>query len=413
MIENLNLSEGKNIELIEDEENLIVQTTGSIVVDDVNCKNLFVNGSNIVTPGYIDASGNVVTTDATLSYQNKLIAVKPNTQYTISSNTSTIYRIAEYNQSGTFITRHYNNESTRYTFTTGANTYFIKMAGTLTTVLDSLQIEKGSTATEYVEGKKIIKEENGYVKENTTFYANDFKCINMFDYNSSKFGYVLGGSGAESAANGFLISDYIPVTPNTTYTISRVFNNVSGAENSMRIGYYQQNKTFIDRPASSDNPYTITTPSNCYYVRLSYQYQSQGQTSNDKVQLELGSEATPYTPYKNFENEEITDITSEITFATNWSLTDGKLYKQGNHIFGTLQFHSSVTLAASSNNQEVINLNRNLTTNYISGGFVASSRWSPTTGLCYIFIGNAGKITIVPTSSATEIRMQIDVVEKN
>ena len=60
-------------------------------------RNLFNKDLNIVTPGYIDASGNVVTSDATLSYQNYFIQVKPNTQYTISSNTSTIYRIAEYN----------------------------------------------------------------------------------------------------------------------------------------------------------------------------------------------------------------------------------------------------------------------------------------------------------------------------
>ena len=297
---------------------------GSIVVDDVNCKNMFGVNSMAIRSGVTSIyNGSTLTLNGTSTgedfnedYTLKMVRLPAGTYtFTIQAISGTK------TGSQSLVIRNIDNNSSildtnftgnyAYTFTLNQDTninvliYYLASGNVFTNYVMNIQLEKGSVATPYTPYKKIIKEENGYVKENTTFYANDFKCKNLFDYNSSKFGYVLGGSGAESTASGFLISDYIPVTPNTTYTISRVFNNVSGAENSMRVGCYQQNKTFIDRPASSDNPYTITTPSNCYYVRLSYQYQSQGQNSNDKVQLEIGSEVTPYTPYKNFDNTKV------------------------------------------------------------------------------------------------------------
>jgi len=267
---------------------------GSIVVDDVNCKNLFVKGANIVTPGYLDASGNVVTTHATLSYQNKLIPVQPSTQYTVSSNTSTIYRIAEYDTNGAFISRNYGTANTSYTFTTGANTYFIKMAGTLTTVLDSLQIEEGSTATEYVEGKKIIKEENGYVKEDTTFYANDFKCKNLFDKSNIVAGY-LSNAGNVVSNTQYSTSNYINVKGIGNITIS------GSSGNNENICFYDSSQTFISFISTGTNA-TLTTsvPSNAYYCRITVK-----NTNLDLVQLEPGSEATPYTPYKNFDNTKV------------------------------------------------------------------------------------------------------------
>ena len=307
---------------------------GSIVVDDVSGKNLFDGSSMIELNGQVRRYSDGVIVSVSGYYGIK-VPVKANTTYIVSSDLADRNKISNlcYFNGGTYISGA-TFDSGSLSFTTPNNCNYVTLA--VSNEYTWLQIELGTEATDFVEYKQPVKITNVGVKESITFYANDFKCKNMFNYNSSKFGYVLGGSGAESASSGFLISDYIPVTPNTIYTISRVFNNVSGAENTMRIGYYQQNKTFIDRPASSDNPYTITTPSNCYYVRLSYQYQSQGQTSNDKVQIEVGS-ATPYTPYKNFENEELYSE-GEIKIGT-W--IDGKpLYRK---VFTITSFTSSNT----------------------------------------------------------------------
>ena len=132
---------------------------GNVVVDSIRSKNMF-DKNAVITPGYLDNSGNLVTTDATLSCGNVFIPVKPSTTYTISSSSSTVYRIAYYNSSKTFISRIFNdNASLNYTFTTPSNASYIKMAGTLTSVLNSLQIEEGSTATSYSPYQELNNQE--------------------------------------------------------------------------------------------------------------------------------------------------------------------------------------------------------------------------------------------------------------
>ena len=119
-------------------------------VNNVVSKNLFNKNLNIVNSAYLDASGNIITSDTTLSYQNLFIKVEPNTSYTISSGSSTIYRIAEYDTNKNFIQRVFNADTrTSWTFTTSSTTQYIKIAGVLTTEINNLQLVEGSVATDY------------------------------------------------------------------------------------------------------------------------------------------------------------------------------------------------------------------------------------------------------------------------
>jgi hypothetical protein len=115
---------------------------------------------------------------------------------------------------------------------------------------------------------------------------------NLFDKNSnivadaylSSTGTIVTGPTPSE-----FIGDYIKVKPSTTYTVSR-----DGVDGYMRIGYFGIDKTFVSRDLASFIPtYTFTTPSNCYYVRLSNEWSDLGST-----QLELGSVATAYEPYQ-------------------------------------------------------------------------------------------------------------------
>lgn len=244
-------------------------------------KNLFDKDTGIITPGYYGTNGNLITTDTTLSCQSTYIKAKPNTSYTISSNASTLYRICEYDSSKTFIKRTYNeNANNSFTITTGNTTEYIRMGGTLTTALDSVQIEEGNQATPY----------EAY---NGTTYNIDLPVENLYNIATNTNGKVIGTDGSEVDSTGYCISDYIAVQPNTTYTISRIYENLPSSEDNMRLGLYTQNKTWIQRVNSSNKPYVYTTPSNCYFIRLSYQYT----ITNTNVQVELGSKANTYTPY--------------------------------------------------------------------------------------------------------------------
>lgn len=77
-------------------------------------------------------------------------------------------------------------------------------------------------------------------------------------------------------------SNYIRVAPSTTYTIS----GRTGGWNVQ--GLYTENREFISRGTGD----TFTTPSDCYYIRVMCTPRSTG-----ALQLEEGSEATPYEPF--------------------------------------------------------------------------------------------------------------------
>lgn len=85
--------------------------------------------------------------------------------------------------------------------------------------------------------------------------------------------------------------NYIPIKPNTTYTISR--ENTTG---NIRTRFYDKDKNYIEYGFSAKvSPMTFTTKDNYYYLRLDLI----GDVTNltEKIQVELGSVATPYEPY--------------------------------------------------------------------------------------------------------------------
>lgn len=111
-------------------------------------------------------------------------------------------------------------------------------------------------------------------------------------------------------------NNYIPVLPNTTYTISTK-NNVF----QLRLSEYTNSKTNIQRDGiTNNNKLTITTTSNTYYLRWSLNYDGSTTVTQQIIdsldlQLQEGSTATPYVPYKSQDFE--VDLESKNVFDIN------------------------------------------------------------------------------------------------
>ena len=112
---------------------------------------------------------------------------------------------------------------------------------------------------------------------------------NLFDKNNlSGVGY-LSNNGSITADSPWRITDYIPIKPGATYTMS---GSSSGFGNLPSRCYYTTNKTFISGVShSNSNPVTGTAPANAYYMRESFKLDD-----IDTVQIEAGL-ATTYAPY--------------------------------------------------------------------------------------------------------------------
>ena len=209
-----------------------------------------------------------------------------------------------------------------------------------------------------------------------------------------------------------------------TYTLSGI---PSGVQSTPYIKFYATSTSTSKTSDASSS--TFVVPTNAPYVI--FQFSGENFTdatntlmANSNLMLVEGSTALPYEPYitpsinvdgeeiYNQNNLDIIDITNKITYASGWSIDTGKVFKQGKHIFGTIQIKTPSSLPASTNSQNVIVLPYTLSGAYIMGGFTASGdKWSMTNGLAYIYIGSNGSFTLTNSSTATYFRVQIDVME--
>lgn len=84
--------------------------------------------------------------------------------------------------------------------------------------------------------------------------------VNLFDKSKTVADSMVSAAGAIIASVGNTASDFIPVTPGTTYT----------AKYCYVIAYYDINKTFISRTVNSTSTanYQFTPPANAYFVKI-------------------------------------------------------------------------------------------------------------------------------------------------
>ena len=147
-------------------------------------KNLF--NKNTITSGKRLTNGNSGTYDSPGNATSEYIKILPNTDYCISNYTA--YHI--YDKSGIVIQQDFVDSATTKNVNTLENAYTMRISS-LRTDLDSVQLEQGSTATEYEE----YIEEVLWLKNNNGMFEPFYKKNEA----TSKFVY-LGGKTFESTA---------------------------------------------------------------------------------------------------------------------------------------------------------------------------------------------------------------------
>ena len=120
----------------------------------------------------------------------------------------------------------------------------------------------------------------------------DVNLLNQDGTNTSN-GYVHGAylnvydGSVSSAAGTWDVMEYVPVKPNTTYTLSGTSVNSSNG-----WAEYDINKVQVAHGMASVSPFTFTTGARTHFVRFNRNYDTDTQ-----CQINLGSSALPYVPY--------------------------------------------------------------------------------------------------------------------
>lgn len=165
-------------------------------------------------------------------------------------------------------------------------------AGTTLDDTIKIQLEKGSTATDF--------EQYGLMP--SPDYPSEIKAVgdnvNLFDKDNVKIvnGFINYNTGVFSASTSRQVCAYIKVKPNTTYSISGWTVN-----NDKTLG------TFTDIPSAgnkatnyvrltSETSTKITTGENDNYIVI-FIYNNVYPQQNDKIKIEKGSISTQYSPY--------------------------------------------------------------------------------------------------------------------
>lgn len=199
--------------------------------------------------------------------------------YTISNNNGTnVYAFYNAVPSTETATSY---DSNRQIFSTSTITFVSPITGyiavRLANTAQDIMINPGSTAVPY--------EPVGYRVPVTV------EGKNLFNVSTITLGWYINDKGQIIQNDGINTSDFIKVSPNTNYTYKGA---VIYDANIIRIAYYDQSKNFISRyftPGNAANGETVITPSNCEYVKLSYD------NVITNLMLNSGSTALPYEPY--------------------------------------------------------------------------------------------------------------------
>ena len=255
---------------------------------------------------YVDSSGNL----AYGSY-NKLAYVKlqPNKTYTlsqtkISSNTNrvglfSVQPIQQVGLQGTLIGTFNSGSPIDCTFTTTNDAVYLAWTYCNTNsmgdyteqdMIDSIQIEVSSTASEY----EPYQEQSYEINLGKNLFDKDTMTTRIYGYlmeNLTTWAYASGGYSIK-----------IPCEPNTNYTISA--NNTN--ETIFRAGVTDSDDTpvsgttisvySVTRYANTNTPIYVTSGANAKYIVIQVGVDTASDTFNT-LQVEKGNQATSYSAY--------------------------------------------------------------------------------------------------------------------
>ena len=255
-------------------------------------KNLFDKDNANVILASLDST----TLSPRASYRTLYIPITGGEIYTISKIASTRFRVAttittpEFNVS---VDNYIQNDNeTSITITTSSTANYLCVCYHITTetlteqeILDSIQIEKGSTATDYEPFKNNIYEIN--------------LGKNLLNLSNKIVGYGFDNTNNVIVSTSNFDIYYIPVTSLLTYVSSVELGTSTG-----NIAYAYSNEiptlnTSITNRITTDisvlNNGTFTAPSNIRYLLIRINRDSQVLSN---WQIERGTQATSYSPYK-------------------------------------------------------------------------------------------------------------------
>lgn len=304
------------------------EAMGSIVVEDIKCRQLF-DKNDVVKYYYLLFDTGVPTYDVNMSYTQTYIEVEPITAYTVSADTPTMFLIAQYDENKNFIISNIQNDSNKkFTFNTNENAKYVRLSVGIS-VLDSYLFQKGNNPSlDYETYKKF-----GYNSQESMgeIVVDDISCKNKFNFD------------AITVPNGTV--DYVnktitvrPFANGTEQTLKQLCPDLEAGKTYILSFKTTGNSNFMHLIGTSTDwrnktAYTMTQTDLDNILIVYGNYEVDADVVISEIQIEEGSTVTKYTPYIDFNAtghaEQINNLQTNIDFIYN-SLIGSNIVDIGN-----------------------------------------------------------------------------------
>lgn len=160
---------------------------------------------------------------------------------------------------------------------------------------------------------------------------------NLFDKNVAVYDnshYINNNGELTSSSLSGHTTSFVKVKPDTNYVLSGILKGSYEITGIIGVYFYDKNKNWISRYSSTDDTLIFVTPENCYYIQFQYRPATY---KADTIQIEEGTQATPYEPY--FAHELTLNDTLSIGYDGNTHIDKkwGKVVLDG--VNNTLKFY--------------------------------------------------------------------------
>ena len=286
---------------------LRAQLQGQTYVQELKSKNIL-DSSRLEQGNISESTGaDVVSTNRV---RTGFIPVEASETYTASVGNSKVLVFAFlYNSGKTYLDYKIlsGEGATSPTFTVSASTAYVRITvknsddSTITPAnVTNFQLELGDTATPYV---PFSLDTVGLTNRR---FVQDWESKNILDQALIEQGALDGSTGAEVDWTARIRSEFTPIKPNTTYTVSYT------GDAFPCMFYYSSTKDYVTCELSTTivTSYTFTTPSGVAFVKFTWGKSNNANISPSdisNVQLSKGSQASLYVPYA-MDNMELSEI---------------------------------------------------------------------------------------------------------